>query len=188
MRVGIDSATLVYAELESSPLDRVRIERMMVLALLAGLLHDLCRGEKDHACVGAKEAAKALRNYPLSEEETQGVCRAIHNHEAFITPRPCKRPLSQLLSDCLYDADKFRWGPDNFTHTLWYMVAHQKLTPEELIRRFPWGMAGVMRIQETFRTPTGRHFGPQVIESGISIGKEIYRYLVQNFGERRNGQ
>jgi len=60
---------------------------------------------------------------------------------------------------------------------------HQGLTPQQLIERFPWGMTGMLRIADTFRTATGRQFGPEIIETGIEIGKEIYRYLVQNFGD-----
>jgi hypothetical protein len=86
-----------------------------------------------------------------------------------------------VVSDCLYDADKFRWGPDNFTHTLWFMVDHQGLTPQELIARFPWGMQGIAHIQETFRTATGRQYGPEIIEVGMQIGKEIYHYLIKHF-------
>jgi hypothetical protein len=187
-RVSLDSATLIYVELESNPMDRDRVERLMLLGLIAGLLHDVCRGEERHAELGAEEAARILRDFPLNAEEIECVCQAIRNHEAFVTPLPCGRPLFQLISDCLYDADKFRWGPDTFTHTLWHMMHYQDLTPQELIERFPWGIAGIIRIAETFRTPTGRHFGPEIIETGIEMGKEIYRYLLQHFGDNRNDQ
>ena len=42
-------------------------------------------------------------------------------------------------------------------------------------------MTGILRISETFRTPTGRQFGPDIIETGVAIGKEIYHYLLQHF-------
>ena len=44
---------------------------------------------------------------------------AIGNREAF---QPCSNladPVAQLLSNVLHDADKFRWGPDNFTEMIW---------------------------------------------------------------------
>lgn len=186
MKVSLDSATLICVELGSSPVEREQLEEIMVLGILAGLLHDMYRGEAEHAKVGAREAAKILMGYPLSEEEISCICQAIRNHEAFTPPLPCGRPLSQLVSDCLYDADKFRWGPDTFTHTLWYMIARQGLSPQELIERFPWGMKGVARIRDTFRTATGRQFGPDIIEAGISIGREIYHYLLQHFGGDEN--
>jgi len=180
-RVGIDAAALIFVELESDHIGHIKVERLMVLGLICGLLHDLCRDEAGHAEAGAKEAEKLLRKFPLGPREVKCVCRAISNHEAFIAPLPCDPPWSQLISDCLYDADKFRWGPDNFTHTLWYMVNHQGITPQELIEKFPWGMTGILRISETFRTPTGRQFGPDIIETGVAIGKEIYHYLLQHF-------
>ena len=182
-RVSLDSATLICVEMESDPMEQEIVERLMVLALIAGLLHDICRSEENHAEAGAQEAAKVLRNYPLNEEEIQCICCAIRNHEAFCTPVSCSRPWFQLMSDCLYDADKFRWGTDNFTHTLWYMVSHKGMSPHDLIRKFPWGMNGILRILETFRTATGRQYGPEIIETGIDIGKEIYRYLLQHFRE-----
>jgi hypothetical protein len=44
-------------------------------------------------------------------------------------------------------------------------------------------MTGVYRIIDTFRTPTGRQYGPEIIESGVEVGKEIYRYLLNRFRE-----
>jgi hypothetical protein len=187
-RVSIDAATLIFVELEPhEPRQRHR-ERLMLLGLLAGLLHDICRNAERHAEAGAEEAGKVLVDFPLSPREIQCICGAIRNHEAFIAPVPCGLPWSQLISDCLYDADKFRWGPDTFTHTLWHMVSHQSLTPQELIERFPWGMTGIYRIAETFRTPTGRQYGPDIIETGVLIGKEIFRHLIHCAKENTHEQ
>jgi hypothetical protein len=187
-RVSIDSATLICVELESSPVSRRRLERLMVLGLISGLLHDIRRGEENHAQTGALEAARFLEGFPLGEEEIECICQAIHNHEAFILPVKCSRPWIQLISDCLYDADKFRWGRDTFTHTLWHMMHHQGLTLEELIEKFPWGIKGIVRVLDTFRTSTGRQFGPQTLEAGMEIGREIYRYLIQYLRESGNAQ
>jgi hypothetical protein len=156
----------------------------MVLAIFSGLLHDICRDVENHAECGAEEAEKVLaRDFDLSGSEIACIGNAIRNHEAFCASATGGPQWAQLLSDCLYDADKFRWGPDTFTHTLWYMADHQGLSPRDLIERFPWGMSGTYRIIETFRTPTGRQYGPQIIETGVEIGKEIYRYLVQQYPE-----
>ncbi len=182
-RVGLDSATLIFIELESDPANRCYMERNMLLGLVAGLLHDICRGEENHAEAGSVEAARILKDFPLTDHEVQCVCEAIRNHEAFGAPVSSDRPWFRLISDSLYDADKFRWGPDTFTHTLWRMASHQGLTPSELIKKFPWGMSGVLRILDTFRTPTGRQYGPDIIETGVDIGKEIYRYLVKHYEE-----
>lgn len=186
-RVSLDSAVLVWIEMERDQQDSKTVERQMVLALLAGLLHDICRSEQNHPEAGAQAAAQILEAYALSPPEIRCICSAIRNHEAFCTPpATCKGPWFQLLSDCLYDADKFRWGTDNFTHTVWHMVSHRHMSPRELIDRFPWGMAGVLRILDTFRTATGRQYGPEIIETGVDIGKEIYRYLLDHFRENGN--
>lgn len=182
-RVSLDCATLIAVEVGNSGTSPARRERLMVLGHLAGLLHDICRDQQQHANAGARMAAKILEDYPVSREETLGICRAIENHEAFVQTLPCHRPFIQLISDCLYDADKFRWGPDTFTDTLWHMMDHQKVTPQELLSRFPWGIQGVERIPDTFRSDTGRQYGPDFIAIGIEIGKAIYRYLLHHYGD-----
>jgi len=186
-RVSLDTATLISVELEADQIQPIKRERLMQLGLIGGLLHDICRNEEQHAAAGALKAARILSRFPLGTREVQCICRAISNHEAFTAPLPCDPPWWQLISDCLYDADKFRWGPDTFTHTLWYMVDHQGITPQELIERFPWGMTGIINIAETFRTSTGRHYGPDIIETGIAIGKEIFRYLLQHYRDNTHG-
>jgi hypothetical protein len=180
-RVGLDAATIICVEMEAAHVERSRIERLMVLGLMAGLLHDIRRGEENHAEAGALEAEQVLRRLSLGEDEIHCVARAIKNHEAFTTPKISRRPAYQLLSDSLYDGDKFRWGRDTFTHTLWHMMNHQGLTPRELIEKFPWGMSGIVRVLDTFRSTTGKHFGPEIIENGVAIGREIYHYLLQHF-------
>ncbi len=178
-RVAWDCGALLEIELRFSGSDHVERNRIITLGIIAGLLHDICRCEENHAERGAQKAAKILKNFPISETEISFICRAIRNHEAFVKPTICPDPIGQLISDCLYDADKFRWGIDNFTHTLWFMVDHQGLSPHSLIERFPWGIEGIRKIINTFRTPVGKQFGPEIIEKGIEIGKEIYRYLLK---------
>jgi len=50
-----------------------------------------------------------------------------------------------------------------------------------LIPRFPKGMKGIARIKDTFRTETGRVYGPEFIDLGLQIGEKIYQYLEQRF-------
>lgn len=177
-KVSWDCAALLSVELEGISVSKHTVNRMMILGLLAGLFHDICRLEENHAERGARRAAVELRSFPFSSEEISAICRAIRNHEAFVKPVPCPDPLTQLLSDCLYDADKFRWGCDIFTHTLWCIAEYRRMSIEELIDRFPWGIQGIMRIRQTFRTSTGKSFGPEIIDQGLELGKEIYRYLL----------
>ena len=35
-------------------------------------------------------------------------------------------------------------------------------------------MAGIRRIKDTFRSETGKRYGPEFIDFGIEIGNEIY--------------
>lgn len=180
-RVSIDCAALIHIETEGNHLDPPEIERLMVLGTYCGLLHDISREEQNHAQSGAEKAKSLLRGFSLSGEEISCVSEAIRNHEAFAPPTPSGRQWAQLVSDCLYDADKFRWGADTFTHMLWHIMDYQGIGPRELIEKFPWGMSGAASIIETFRTPTGRQFGPEIVENGMEIGKEIYRYLLEHF-------
>ncbi len=40
------------------------------------------------------------------------------SHEAFKKLETSGSTNAMMISDCLYDADKFRWGSDNFTDTI----------------------------------------------------------------------
>lgn len=182
-RVSIDCAALIFIETYGNRMKPAAVERLMVIGMYSGILHDICRDEQNHAQCGAEKAKRILSAFPLSNDEIAYVSNAIRNHEAFAPSVSTGRQWAQLVSDCLYDADKFRWGADTFTHTLWHMMDYQDLSPQDLIEKFPWGMSGTARIIETFRTPTGRQFGPEIIETGMEIGKEIYRYLIQHFRE-----
>ena len=184
-RVSIDCATLLFIETDGDGLQPMAVEHLMTIGIFAGLLHDICRDEENHAECGAEEAEKILSGFDLSSNEVLCISNAIRNHEAFgPAESPDSREWFQLMSDCLYDADKFRWGSDTFTHTLWHMANHQGLSPRDLLERFPWGMTGTVRILETFRTATGRQYGPDIVETGVEIGKEIYRYLIQHYREK----
>ena len=187
-RVGIDAATIINLEAEKYATVGEKLERLMILGEIAGLLHDIHRGEPDHAEKGAETAKEILKPFPLENREVKWISRAISNHEAFKTPSACSSPWGQLMSDALYDADKFRWGPDNFTKTVWFMVNYRDIPIEEVIEKFPWGVNGILRIKETFRTGIGRQFGPDIIDVGVEIGKEIYRYLLEFYREYKEAK
>jgi hypothetical protein len=182
-RVSIDCAAIIQIEMQGVRMGPPEVERFMILGIFSGLLHDICRDVENHAEYGAEAAEKVLRDFNLSGDEIACISNAIRNHEAFAASGVSARQWVQLVSDSLYDADKFRWGSDTFTHTLWCMADHQGLSPRDLIQKFPWGMSGTYSILETFRTPTGKQYGPEIIETGVAIGKEIYRYLLQCYPE-----
>ncbi len=174
-KVAVDAGAIILVEHDEEPTDRVL--KLVALAHVAGVLHDIKREEKDHARKGAEEAERILRDFDLSEAERSAIAGAIENHEAFRPVPPLDDPAWQLLSDALYDADKFRWGPDNFSEMLWDMVSRRGVPLSKVLGRFLKGMEGVGRIRETFRSETGRHYGPDFIDRGMEIGRRLYAEL-----------
>ncbi len=172
--VARDAGTIVLIEAERSNLASPDRERLFAASIIAGLLHDIKRKEQDHAVRGSIEAEKILSKLGMDLRERQYIADAIRNHEAFQETFERDDAAGQLVSDALYDADKFRWGPENFTTTLWLMVESHNTPPESLHRTFKEKMKGIERIKETFRTPTGKRFGPEFIDQGITIGNAIY--------------
>jgi len=180
-KVALDAGVLIMIESRLKGHGKERSRRSLMLAQCAGLLHDICRKEKFHAEKGAQKAFEILKRYPLSNDEIHSICSAIRNHEAFASLKePSRRPPG-MISDCLYDADKFRWGPDNFNHTIWGMVDFLNPPLSRFIDHYPEGMARLKKIRTTFRSQTGRRYGPQFIDMGIAIGEELYRIILSDF-------
>jgi hypothetical protein len=63
---------------------------------------------------------------------------------------------------------------------LWDMVEYRKASLEAVLKRFPKGMEGIERIRNTFRTRTGRIYGPDFIDRGIEIGVKFYTIMSQS--------
>lgn len=175
--VAIEAGTIILAELYQTNLQLGR--NLVVLAQIAGLLHDVCRMEDNHAVQGANLSFQILKDFPLSDQDKQLISFAIENHEAFqerSTPPDFK---SELLSGALYDADKFRWGPDNFVTTLWEICDYQEWPMEKIMERFPKAFEIIDSISDTFKTPTGQIYGPEFIDIGLELGNYIYRRMRQ---------
>ncbi|MDM8535537.1 HD domain-containing protein [Desulfobacterales bacterium HSG17] len=181
VKVSLDAGTLVFIECTCLGYSHQDIRRMVCIAQCAGLLHDIKRKEKNHAEAGAEYADKLLKSYPFTQFEIQDICNAIRNHEAFKEILTIDNPQGILLSDCLYDADKFRWGPDNFTDTVWDMVMFSQTPVKEFIKRYPEGIKTLARIKNTFRSNTGKKYGPQFIDIGLTIGEELYQIILDEF-------
>jgi hypothetical protein len=179
-KVATDAGAIVHEESRQRGDSLDRTKRAMFLVQLASLLHDIRRRVPHHAQQSAVLADEILEDFPVEETERQWIVRSIENHEAFIEPAAVDSSLGQLLSDALYDADKFRWGPDNFTDTLWEMVPTD-IPIKALLAHFPKGMEGVRRISATFRSGTGMKYGPEFIEIGIAIGERLYKELLKRF-------
>jgi len=182
-KVAIEAGAIVIIETKGMASEEA-VNRKVLLVHLAGILHDIKRKEPEHAQRGAEEAGRILKGFDLEERERLGIVEAIGNHEAFKPARPLDDPSLQIISDALYDADKFRWGPDNFTETVWMMVAPRKVPMPALLKRFGRGLDGIEEIKGTFRTPTGREYGPDFICRGLEIGRKVYEALEKIYGNQ----
>ena len=180
-KVAIEAGALVYIEGARLSLEDSARQEAGILVQIAGLLHDLRRGEKNHAQASAWAAEKILEGFSISPASGRYIMEAINNHEAFVEPKRADSVIGQMISDALYDSDKFRWGPDNFTFTLWQMLRFSQAPIGRLIRRFPKGMKGIGGIKDTFRTDTGKTYGPEFIDLGLRIGEKIYEFMKERF-------
>lgn len=177
-KVALDAGAIILIERGNG--GRIeQVHRLVAMAHVAGILHDIRREEKDHARKGAEEAERMLRDFDLDSGERSAIGGAIANHEAFRPSNPMGEPDWQLLSDALYDADKFRWGPDNFSEMLWDMVSRRNVPLSAVMGRFLKGLEGIDRIRETFRSDTGRKYGPDFIDRGMEIGRRLYAELTK---------
>jgi hypothetical protein len=175
--VARDAGTIVLVEGRGRGISQSMIEPLFTAAIIAGLLHDIKRREQDHAVRGSIEAEKILTALGVDERSRFHITYAIRNHEAFKATCDLDDEGGCMVSDALYDADKFRWGPENFSTTLWLMVSAHNTPIEALHQTFREKMRGIEKIKETFRTATGRRYGPEFIDQGITIGNVIYEEM-----------
>ncbi len=179
-KVALDAGALLAIEGRSADFSAGFIVERIRMAHCAGLLHDIRRKQKNHARQGSIYARKVLAEYPFSKAEISDICMAIASHEAFKeSMEEASTPSGRLLSACLYDSDKFRFGPDNFTHMVWDMVEAANISLDRFISLYPRGIEFLRKIKDTFRTPTGRKYGPQFIDIGLAIGEELYAYMTE---------
>ena len=180
-KVALDAGALMAVEGREAGISNRLIDRGILIVESAGLLHDVKRKQNDHSVKGAAYAGKLLSGYPFSSKEVDEVRIAIYNHEAFKKCIPACSRRGALVSDCLYDADKFRWGPDNFSDTLWEMVMFHNPTLSDFIAHYPSGIENLLKIKTTFRTGTGKKYGPQFIDIGVAIGEELLKVIKSEF-------
>ena len=181
IKVALDAGALMLIEGARFAYSPPLLRRRVLVVQSAGLLHDIRRKAAHHADAGAKFAAAALQSYPFSAEEVNDICLAIRNHEAFRPQMAIDSTAGRLVSDCLYDADKFRWGPDNFSDTLWEMVSFMNPPLSVFVSRYPSGMETLSKIRSTFRSRTGKKYGPQFIDLGLAVGNELYKVIMLNY-------
>lgn len=180
-KVALDAGTLLIAEYTHQGRESSYIRRQAMLVQCAALLHDIKRREKDHARRGAEYARDLLQGHPLSRQEVENISRAIRSHTAHKAHPAIASDAGALIADCLYDADKFRWGPDNFSHTVWAMVSAANLPLERFMAVYPEGLGNIARVRGTFRTRIGRAYGPEFIDLGLVIGRKVYTMIQKEF-------
>jgi hypothetical protein len=59
-------------------------------------------------------------------------------------------------------------------------VEYRKAPLDAILGRFLKGMEGIERIRETFRTQTGKKYGPDFIDRGIEIGMKFYTTMTHS--------
>ena len=181
VKVAMDAGALMIIENNLAGSSNDFINRRVIIVQCAALLHDIKRNGENHAVNGAVYARKVLRKYPFEPEEIEDICLAIRNHEAFKNTVKANTLEGSLVSDCLYDADKFRWGPDNFSDTVWTMASFFKMPVVKFMELYPGGMKKIAKIKHTFRTGTGKKYGPQFIDIGLAIGEELFDVINTEF-------
>ncbi|MFZ5563596.1 MAG: hypothetical protein ACOZBW_06040 [Thermodesulfobacteriota bacterium] len=178
MQVALDAGAVAATEAALAGCPETEADRLMLLAHCAGLLHDISRTSPDHAIEGARVAGRHLAEAGvLDDADITLVTFAIRCHEAFKPAQPPDSVYSHIVSGSLYDADKFRWGPDNFTHTLWKMIETAPPPLAKFVRHYPGALAVIADIKTTFRTRTGRTYGPQFIDTGLGIGNALLEVI-----------
>jgi hypothetical protein len=183
LKVAVDAGALMIIENKLAGSSNDFINRRVIIVQCAALLHDIKRKQENHAVKGAAYARKVLKKYPFDPDEIEDICLAIRNHEAFKSTEKSNSLEGLLVSDCLYDADKFRWGPDNFRDTVWTMASFFEIPVVKFMELYPNGMEKIAKIKHTFRTGTGKKFGPQFIDTGLAIGEELFDVIHREFAD-----
>jgi hypothetical protein len=57
------------------------------------------------------------------------------------------------------------------------MVSYFNIPVVEFMDLYPEGMEKLAKIKHTFRTRTGKKYGPQFIDLGVAIGKELFNVI-----------
>ncbi len=174
-KVALNAGTLVLVE--GRGWDIQAVKRSSLLAIMAGLLHDICRDEPGHADKGTERALRFLQGYPLSGEEKNMIAFAVRNHERFHPEIKRENHTYQIVGNALHDADKFTWGPDTFVAVLRENRTPTPTSPQEMLAHFHEGIERIHPFTAIFRTSTGRYYGPQFIRQGFILGNHLCRRL-----------
>ena len=61
------------------------------------------------------------------------------------------------------------------------MVSFAEVPLPLFINHYPKGLEGIQKIKGTFRTPTGKAYGPDFIEIGLTVGRALHKILQTEF-------
>ncbi|MBU1249317.1 MAG: HD domain-containing protein [Proteobacteria bacterium] len=176
-KVAHDAAAIVLTE--ESGLETEEKRHLALLAQLAGLLHDVQREEDDHARRSADAVATILEGYPLQNRDIKLIATAISSHEDRTKTDDYPDPQTRLLCQALYDADKFRFGADIFSTTMWLYCDYESWSMAEIAGQFPKGISAARAVVNTLRTTTGKSYGPEIIGQGIGLGETMLRHVIK---------
>jgi hypothetical protein len=178
-KVAVDAGAILIAEKGVE-----NIDDDLLIMQCSGLFHDIIRKTENHALESSVYSERKLRDFPLKKSDIDTICKAIRNHEAFKKNDDVFTENELLISNCLYDADKFRWGPDNFTHTVWDMVSYADVPLKLFMKNYPRGIDSLLKIKTSFRSDTGKKFGPEFIDLGLKISDQLLDYIKKNFSKQ----
>jgi len=173
-KVALDAGAIIYSEVGFNS----RGDRLAENSIIAGYLHDVKRDESDHPEKAARYVESVLKDR-LGSNDLSMIKFSIRNHEAFKKHEIVNDEDFMIIANTLYDADKFRWGPDNFIYTIWDMAESMSISPETIFKNYKKGIKGIIKIKKSFRTNTGKEYGPDFIDKGLEIGEQLFRYCME---------
>jgi hypothetical protein len=63
------------------------------------------------------------------------------------------------------------------------MASFFEIPVVKFMELYPNGMENIAKIKHTFRTGTGKKFGPQFIDTGLAIGEELFDVIHREFAD-----
>jgi len=63
------------------------------------------------------------------------------------------------------------------------MVTFSKTPVARFIELYHQGMDKIAKIKDTFRSTTGKKYGPQFIDLGLAIGQELFQVIQTEFAD-----
>ncbi|SKA72748.1 hypothetical protein [Desulfobaculum bizertense] len=172
---AIEAGAIILHEAPENDIAHHR--HLAYLAQFSGLLHGTCRLEQEHGEKGAEVALMVLKEYEISDEDRDLVAFAIRDHRPFEPRLPAPNKDAEIIANALYDAVNFRWGLDLYSTTLWEFSDYNELEFDEALALFEKSGEIIKKLDDTFRSSTGKLYGPEFLEIGTKLVTEIPAHL-----------